>query len=126
MKEKTCCFTGHRDLPPSQLPRIARALETRVRELTRQGVIYFGSGGALGFDLLAAQIVLKIRETDPRVRLIMVYPCPQQTDRWREEDKALYEQIKSRADKIVYVSDHYWNGSCRPGTGIWWITAAGA
>ena len=35
--------------------------------------------GALGFDTIAAQAVLSVKETYPEVKLILVLPCENQT-----------------------------------------------
>ncbi len=50
MREQTCCFTGHRDIPEQSRTRIAAGLEKTVIELIQQGYRYFGAGGARGFD----------------------------------------------------------------------------
>ena len=72
--------------------------------------MYFGAGGALGFDTLAAQIVLSLKETYPTIKLILVLPCLSQSDAWSLEDKSIYENIKGRADKVVYTSRDYTRG----------------
>ena len=107
MKNKTVCFTGHRKIPPQQIPIIAGRLEKTIIELIEKGYLYFGAGGALGFDMLAEQIVLKLKERYPNIRLILVLPCLQQTKGWNENDIALYEDIKLKADKVVYTSKEY-------------------
>lgn len=60
-KIRTCCFTGHRKIPPEQYGEIARRLKEAVIELINEGYCYFGAGGALGFDTLAAQTVLNLK-----------------------------------------------------------------
>lgn len=60
MKEKTCCFTGHRAIPARALPALAEELEQTLRRLIGEGMRYFGAGGALGFDTLAAETVLRL------------------------------------------------------------------
>ena len=50
MKERTCCFTGHRGLPQDRVERIVMNLNKEVDHLIAQGVTDFISGGALGFD----------------------------------------------------------------------------
>ena len=107
MREKTCCFTGHRDLPFLKRKMIARKLEQTVIGLIQSGVQYFGAGGALGFDTLAAQTVLKLKKEYPHIKLILVLPCLSQTKGWREEDIQIYETIKAAADKVVYTSQQY-------------------
>lgn len=110
MREKACCFTGHRTIPPGERRELARRLEETVLRLYRRGVRYFGAGGALGFDTLAAQAILRLREECPGIRLILVLPCPSQTKGWKPEDAAEYEQIKSQADQVVYTSQEYTRG----------------
>ena len=75
MKSRTACFTGHRELPADDLPEISKRLEDTLVKLIEQGYRYFGAGGALGFDTLAAQVVLRLRERYPQIRLILVLPC---------------------------------------------------
>lgn len=53
-KCRTACFTGHRELPAEYLPEISKHLEDTLVTLIEQGYRYFGAGGALGFDTLAA------------------------------------------------------------------------
>ena len=75
MREKTCCFTGHRHLPEDQKPEITARLENAIVSLIHSGYLYFGAGGALGFDTLAAQTVLRLRRSYPLIKLILVLPC---------------------------------------------------
>lgn len=109
-RQQTCCFTGHREIPTSLYPAITRALEETLRGLIRQGVLYYGAGGALGFDTLAARTVLRLREEIPQIRLILVLPCPQQEKYWSAQDQNIYRDIMSRADKVVFVSPDYTRG----------------
>ena len=110
IKEKTCCFTGHRLIPNAEIPCIKEKLKETVRGLITQGVIYFGAGGALGFDTLAAQTVLDLKEEYPHIKLILVLPCVNQTKGWKQSDIDMYEFIKSKCDKFVYTSEDYYDG----------------
>lgn len=78
--------------------------------MIQQGVIYFGAGGALGFDTMAAQTVLALRKQYPQIKLILVLPCKTQTRGGNEEEKATYENIKKACDKYIYISDAYTYG----------------
>lgn len=78
--------------------------------MIEQGYLYFGVGGALGFDTLAAKTVLRFKERYPQIKLILVLPCKTQTSGWGEKDIQIYEEIKSRRDKFVYTSDEYTRG----------------
>ena len=106
-KGKTACFTGNRELSLFQIPFIKRKLKKTLEELIEKGYLYFGAGGAMGFDTLAAQSVLDLRKKRPQIKLILVLPCKTQADRWPEADKEEYERIKNQADKVVYTSEEY-------------------
>ena len=75
--------------------------------LIHSGYLYFGAGGALGFDTLAAQTVLRLRKSYPQIKLILVLPCISQADRWAPEDVRTYREIMKQADKVVYTSQDY-------------------
>ena len=109
-KNRTACFTGHRELPTENLPEISKRLEDTLLTLVEQGYCYFGAGGALGFDTLAAQTVLRLRERYPQIRLILVLPCLNQTRGWQQADVDIYEELKRRADKVTYTSESYFRG----------------
>lgn len=110
MKRYTVCFTGHRKIPPEQTDTLALRLKAELTKLIKDGYIYFGAGGALGFDTLAAQTVLELKAEYPDVKLILVLPCLSQTRGWSVRDIEIYEDIKSKADKVVYTSQEYTRG----------------
>lgn len=111
-RSQTCCFTGHRVFRPGELPRVRAALERHILFLhDGHGVRYFGAGGALGFDTLAAETVLDLRAGPcPDLRLILVLPCPDQADHWTREDREKYAGLKLRADKVVVLAPAYRSG----------------
>lgn len=110
MRSQTCCFTGHRFLPENEKGKISLDLENTVLSLIHSGYRYFGAGGALGFDTLAAQTVLRLRQSYPDIRLILVLPCVSQADKWSPADAAIYQEIMGQANKIVYTSHEYTAG----------------
>lgn len=106
--QKTCCFTGHRDIKLERLAEIEKRLEETVsRLIAESGMVNFIAGGALGFDTLAAECVLSLKERYPQIRLLLALPCPEQTLRWKAEDVARYEKILAACDKYIYVSERY-------------------
>ena len=107
VRNMTCCFTGHRYLPMSEKMEVTDRLEKTVTGLIRAGVRYFGAGGAVGFDTLAAKTILRQREEYPHIKLILVLPCRSQTQGWRKADIEAYDKIKLAADKVVYTSEEY-------------------
>ena len=107
MRGKTACFTGHRKIPPESIPELSQRLKNTLLRLIEEGYMYFGAGGALGFDTLAAQCVLSLRKRYSHIKLILVLPCTTQTKGWSKDDIAVYEEIKSQADKVVYTSHDF-------------------
>jgi uncharacterized phage-like protein YoqJ len=110
MKNQTACFTGHREIPFFQKRRLKAKVESAITDAIRNGYRYFGAGGALGFDMLAAQTVLELKADYPDIKLILVLPCLNQTRGWAQEDVKEYERIKAAADKVTYISKEYYNG----------------
>lgn len=110
MREMTACFTGHRSIPLMQRGTVRKKLEKTVRGLIAEGYRYFGAGGALGFDTMAADVILRLRNEFPDIKLILVLPCKTQAARWSEKDREIYEKQKAAADKVVYVAEAYYNG----------------
>ncbi|MBP3857179.1 MAG: DUF1273 family protein [Ruminiclostridium sp.] len=102
-------FTGHRDADPeTALP----LLEDTVEDLINHGAETFVAGGAAGFDTLAAETVLRIRENYPWVSLVMVLPCPpeEQSRSFTAEMKQRYSAILASADRTECIAAHYYNG----------------
>ena len=64
----------------------------------------------MGFDTLAEKTVLELRKTYPQIKLILVLPCISQAKSWSNTDKEVYEEIKKKADKVVYTSQEYTRG----------------
>ena len=56
--EQTACFTGHREMK-MPVAEIKRRLSTLLDTLISKGVLYYGCGGAWGFDFLAAEAVIE-------------------------------------------------------------------
>ncbi len=104
---QTCCFTGHRHIPTLTEMKLSARLKKTLTALIAEGYLYFGVGGALGFDTLAAKAVLSLKKTYPDIRLILVLPCETQSKYWKPKDVAVYEDIKRQADKVVCLSKYY-------------------
>ena len=69
MKRQTCCFTGHRKIPLNQLEQLTQRLKDAVTACIQEGYLYFGAGGALGFDTLAAKTILELKAKYPEIKL---------------------------------------------------------
>lgn len=110
MRDQTCCFTGHRKIPSEFYKELECSIRSAILSMIRRGVLYFETGGALGFDTMAAQAVLECKPFYPQIKLILVLPCRTQANAWQEADRALYEKIKKCCDRSIYVSEMYTAG----------------
>lgn len=104
---KVCSFTGHRQIPLSELPLIKKRLYDTVLELCERGTVEFIAGGALGFDTLAAEAVLEAKKLFPNIILHLILPCRNQSLYWNDRQIEKYERIISLADKVEYISEGY-------------------
>lgn len=104
---KTAFFTGHRRIDRETSEKIAYVLDCLVRNMMNFGVTKFYTGGALGFDTIAALAVLRLKEKNPSVKLELILPCKSQTRSWSAEDIQVYNYILSKADCVEYVSNSY-------------------
>lgn len=105
---KSVCFTGHRTIAEDKEKLSARLYALLERLVTEQKVTDFYTGGAVGWDALAALTVLKLRESYPEVKLHLVLPCPfaEQSAKWNEAQKEEHKHIASLADTKEFTSEH--------------------
>lgn len=106
----TAAFTGHRYLPYGMQDSIKAKVEKAIRERYFFGRYDYLCGMALGFDLLATEVVLSLKSALPSIRLIAVIPFRNQCERWNEADKERYQRILEQADRIIVLSEHYYDG----------------
>ena len=109
---ESCCFTGHRVLPTGEAGvRLVRLTEDSVRDAYRAGCRRFFAGGALGFDMLAAAVVCRLRDSElPDISLHLILPCRDQDSRWSARDRERYQRMLDLADSHVYLYEAYANG----------------
>ena len=106
----TCCFTGHRSIPPCSIAQLQKSLDKTLCNLIAQGATKFICGGALGFDTLAAQAVIRQKQDNDNIILTLTLPCRDQAKRWSEMQKMVYNDILTSADEVIYLFDHYVTG----------------
>ena len=85
-------------------------LDDSLRQAYGNGKRVFLSGGALGFDTMASFAVLRLKEKQPNVRLIIAAPCLSQPSRWSSSDREVYHSLLSLSDQVIYVSKEYFPG----------------
>lgn len=112
---KTACFTGHRNLSGNFDFLRADMYDKLERAIINGGIVNYCTGGAIGFDTIAAETVLKLREVYPQITLNLVLPCrpEDQTRNWSAEQKQTFFRIMDKADSVVYTADRYFDGCMR-------------
>ncbi len=113
IREKTACFTGHRQMDEA-IAEIERRLTKTVEALIQKGYLYFGAGGARGFDALASEVVLKLKVTYPQIHLILVLPFDKQYENegnWTWAEIEQYHRLKKQASKVVVLASGYTFGA---------------
>ncbi|MCD8269525.1 MAG: SLOG family protein [Parabacteroides sp.] len=109
---KSIAFTGHRSERICQAGMLHLYLDivSEVRRLYSLGYRNFLSGMAEGFDLLAAQAVASLKTEYTDIHLIAVVPFRQQSNRYRPENKSLYDRMMKVADEVVTLHEDYRKG----------------
>ncbi len=120
MDKKICAFTGYR---PEKLPfgddmnhplckRLEQNLFCNILRLTRESVTTFITGMARGTDMMAAELVLQLRDTLPsrNIALWAAIPYDRQAASWQAADQKRYARIMERADRIEYIGHAYHSG----------------
>lgn len=112
-------FTGHR---PNKLggyqwgnkmqKEVSKEIEKNILDIiekTKEKEIVFYSGGAIGVDQIAFEVVDKLKEViwfmdkNVTIKNNMAIPFNDQDRLWRINDKERYRSQKKRADSVIYV-----------------------
>ena len=111
-REFTCFFTGHRIIAKSKIAAIEERIEREAQILINdKGVTDFIAGGALGFDTIAARVIIRMREKYDYIKLHLYLPCYGHMKGWNSKDQYAAHMIMAYADSKMYVlEDNYVTG----------------
>ena len=104
----TCCFTGHRVIL-GDIEELKQKISETVDMLISEGVTRFVSGGALGFDTIAAEVIIEKRK-EKDIFLEIAVPCLNQESKWNSKQQARYKKILASADAVTVLSPKYVTG----------------
>ncbi len=118
MRERSCCFSGHRpdkltfgfDESHPECVAVKQGLYECMGELIEQGYTAFYDGMAQGCDIFFAEAVLMHKREHPDIRLVSVVPYAGQEKRWSTEYQQRYRDILEKADEVIVVNSHYHRG----------------
>ena len=105
-----CSFTGHRQIKSAHLPELSGIVARAIEYAYSKGCRKFITGGALGFDTVAAREIIKFRMSHTDVSFVLFLPCLNQDEKWSDRQRSLYEYLLSEANEIVYISEEYVDG----------------
>ena len=71
MKEKICCFCGHRDCDSLMREQIKEKITNLIEN---QDIITFYSGGMGNFDMLCGSVVRELKHKYKNIRLCLIAP----------------------------------------------------
>ena len=108
LRKHRCCFTGHR---PEKLHKpeeqIKKDLEVAILQAVDDGFVTFISGMARGVDIWAAEIVLRLRESNPAIHLVAASPYRGFESRWSADWQSRYNAILQQANLVRFVCPSY-------------------
>lgn len=78
-------------------------LKNEIIRAYRTGKRFFKTGGAVGFDTLAAEVVLQLREHLPELALMVIVPFEGQDIYFSPASKVRYRRILDQADEVVVL-----------------------
>jgi uncharacterized phage-like protein YoqJ len=125
--DNTCCFTGHR---PNKLHGYNPASEGNSKMLWKlrdliidhienKQVDTFITGMALGIDMWAARIVLKLKEKYPHIKLVAAVPCANHPAKWNQSSQTEWHHITNKCDTVHYVSVDPYTAWCMQKRNEW-------
>lgn len=116
MSKKVCSFigSGQQDFLFSSQKNNLSCIELKEKlrkeiekQIIKNKVHHFISGMGLGFDSIAAEIVIDLKSTYPYITLEAAIPYEEQAVNWKEKDRNKYFTIIEQCDKETFVSKRY-------------------
>lgn len=109
-REKAIAFTGHRIIPLVRQEEVRERLTAAVTLACKLGMTRFYCGMALGFDMMAAEVALSLKDKFPSIQLIAVVPFSGQSSRWASSEQERYHRILVKVDNVITLSENYFRG----------------
>jgi len=103
MENKTCCVTGHRDIPEDKRAYVKTELRKEIMAAIADGYTRFISGFSEGVDLTFAAIVAEEKEKRPGLFLEAAIPY---ANRLKAKDDVFQHCLKA-CDGVKVICDKY-------------------
>ena len=116
LRAVTCCFSGYRaeKMPFSaddsaRTAALAARLDEAVSRAAAAGFRRFFTGMATGFDLWAAEAVLRARQSS-EIQLLCAIPFEQQAQHFPPDWQRLFNRVLLAADQVFLLAQDYHSG----------------
>ena len=103
MNPKTCCVTGHRQIPIGKSAYVEAMLREKITAAIRVGYRHFVYGGVEGADLLFASIIAEMKAGEYPLTLEAAIPY---AGRLQSRD-VLFQKMLSASDKVTVLCENY-------------------
>ena len=107
-RKRRCCFIGHR---PQKLTRpvddIKVDLENEILRTIKDGYTTFITGMSYGTDIWAGNIVIRLKDRFPELKLIAAVPFSGFADKWTDEWRQKFENLLKAADFVKVLCSDY-------------------
>ena len=108
LRQHRCCFTGHR---PEKLniseEQLCVRLGLEIDRAIEDGFYYIYFRDAKGVDICAAELVLKRRVSDDRLKLICALPYENFGLHWSASWTSRYVEVIRHADLVRCISQEF-------------------
>lgn len=105
MEEKTCCVTGHRDIPADEAAYVKEALRREIEKAVDDGFTVFLSGFADGVDQYFAEAVLELQAKNPGLKLIAALPYRKRVDSLRQNGHT--NALLDACAEVIIIQEEY-------------------
>jgi uncharacterized phage-like protein YoqJ len=100
---KSCCVTGHRDIPAVQTVYVKEELRRQIQLAVADGYTHFISGMAEGADLYFAAIVAEMKAANPNITLEAAVPYRKRLEAKNKD----FQRLIKLCDSVHVTAETY-------------------
>lgn len=108
---KILTFSGHRNLDTNKIDSIRDRVKIKIQEAYTNGYKHFMVGGALGFDMIVLEELIKYKKEhitrDVKFTVEVAIPFKNHNEKWSIHDIIKFENLLDYTNKITYTSNSY-------------------
>lgn len=105
LESKTCCVTGHRDIPGEQVGYVRQELRREVERAIEDGYQHFLTDFMEGTDQLFAEVVAEIRQVNDGIRLEAVLPYRGRFEKLHKDERT--RLLLAACTEVGFANEKY-------------------